>query len=158
MRNIFKVVLLVACTAVLLVGCMKNDEVDFDPYEQLGKDTVLIKSYLADSIPAVMHKSGLYYQIRTPGAGNITYSASTMVNVKYAGRLLGSKDTFDSGTREFPLGNLIAGWQIGIPLIQKGGKIRLIVPSGYAYGPRGSGSIPPNSVLDFEIELIDVKN
>ena len=43
-----------------------------------------------------------------------------------------------------------------IPLIQKGGKIRLLIPSGYAYGSQAQTQIPGNSILDFTIELIDV--
>ena len=54
------------------------------------------------------------------------------------------------------LGSLIPGWQIGLPLIQKGGEIKLIVPSSLAYGC-GSGPLPPNSVLYFDIHLVDVQ-
>ena len=159
MRRIFKVTIFVASTILVLAGCKKNEGIDFDPYEQLGKDTLLIKSYLADSIPAIMHSSGVYYQIKSPGSGNVTYTGATTIEAKYTGRILGSSSTFDSGTHKFQLGGVIAGWQIGIPLIQKGGKIRLIIPSGYGYGYSGSGAeIPSNSILDFEIELIDVIN
>ena len=158
MRNIFKVVLLATAPLLILAGCLKNDEINFDAEGQFRKDTLAIRSYLADSIPATKHSTGLFYQIKSPGSGNATYTAATQVKVKYAGRLIGSKETFDSGTRDFTLGNLIDGWKIGIPLIQKGGKIRLFVPSYYGYGPYPSGSIPANSVLDFEIELIDVAN
>jgi FKBP-type peptidyl-prolyl cis-trans isomerase FkpA len=68
---------------------------------------------------------------------------------------------FDGTTTQpisFKLGQVISGWQIGIPLIQKGGKIRLLIPSGLAYGPDGQGPIPGNAVLDFDIELLDVTN
>jgi FKBP-type peptidyl-prolyl cis-trans isomerase FkpA len=67
---------------------------------------------------------------------------------------------FDQTTTQplnFPLGNVIVGWQIGVPLIKKGGKIRLLIPSGYGYGQGGSGKIPSNAVLDFDIELVDVQ-
>ncbi|MNL47460.1 FKBP-type peptidyl-prolyl cis-trans isomerase FkpA precursor [compost metagenome] len=79
----------------------------------------------------------------------------------YAGRVLGETKTFDSATgntRPFTLGGLIAGWQIGIPYIQKGGKIRLFIPSQYAYGNSAMPGIPANSVLDFNIELTEVVN
>jgi FKBP-type peptidyl-prolyl cis-trans isomerase FkpA len=52
---------------------------------------------------------------------------------------------------------LIIGWQIGIPYIQKGGKIRLLIPSYYGYGNRAAGSIPANSILDFTITLSNVQ-
>jgi FKBP-type peptidyl-prolyl cis-trans isomerase FkpA len=54
------------------------------------------------------------------------------------------------------LGTLIAGWQIGLPLIQKGGEIKLIVPSSLAYGC-GNGPLPANSILYFDIHLVDVQ-
>jgi len=51
---------------------------------------------------------------------------------------------------------VIPGWQQAIPLLKKGGKGTFIIPSGLAYGPRGAGgTIKPNSVLIFDVELID---
>ena len=90
----------------------------------------------------------------------ITYTANTTVSTKYTGRLLDGS-VFDGGNGQvlsFKLGGVITGWQVGIPLIQKGGKIRLFIPSGLAYGCDGQGSIPANAVLDFDIELVEVTN
>jgi FKBP-type peptidyl-prolyl cis-trans isomerase FkpA len=60
----------------------------------------------------------------------------------------------------FTLGNVIKGWQLGIPLIKKGGIIRLLIPSRYAYGPYEQTQIglPKNAVLDFDIELYNITN
>lgn len=156
--------LVILFIAVLgLSSCLKdNNPVEtVDPYVQLGKDTVIIKKFLADNnIQALKHSSGVYYQILSPGSGNVVYSANTNIEAIYTGRLLNGT-VFDTsvGKANYKtlLGNVIAGWQIGVQLIQEGGKIRLFIPSGYAYGSRGQGSIPPNSVLDFDIELIDVQ-
>jgi FKBP-type peptidyl-prolyl cis-trans isomerase len=49
------------------------------------------------------------------------------------------------------------GWQIGIPMMKEGGKAKLLIPSQLGYGSSNLGVIPPNSVLIFDIELIDVK-
>jgi FKBP-type peptidyl-prolyl cis-trans isomerase FkpA len=57
----------------------------------------------------------------------------------------------------FALNGVIPGFQYGLPLIQKGGIIKLIIPSSLAYGCRGFGAVPGNSVLFFEIELTDVQ-
>ncbi len=142
-----------------LSSCLKDDYVD--PTVQAQKDDATIVKFIADNkITAIKHSSGLYYQIIQSGAGNITYSANTTVLANYTGRLL-SGQVFDKSATQpvaFKLGQVIVGWQIGVPLIQKGGKIRLIIPSGYGYGPQGSGQIPANSVLDFDIELVDVQN
>jgi FKBP-type peptidyl-prolyl cis-trans isomerase FkpA len=81
------------------------------------------------------------------------------VTIFYHGFLLDGTE-FD-GTGEEPatfrLDQLIVGWQIGIPMFGKGGKGKLIIPPGLAYGPNDNGQIPGNSTLMFEIELIDWK-
>lgn len=81
-----------------------------------------------------------------------------MVAVKYKGMLLDEtvfEETTEEETASFLLSTLIAGWQIGIPLIGIEGKIILYLPSYYGYGISGSGDIPANTVLIFEIDLVD---
>jgi FKBP-type peptidyl-prolyl cis-trans isomerase FkpA len=56
----------------------------------------------------------------------------------------------------FPLNGVIEGWTEGIPYFKEGGSGKLLVPSALAYGRQGSGSIAPNTVLIFDVELIDV--
>jgi FKBP-type peptidyl-prolyl cis-trans isomerase FkpA len=128
--------------------------------EQLAADEVRIKEFItANNIPAVRHQSGLYYQIIEPGTGNLVYNANTSITAEYSLRLLnGNTVPQPAGPINFSLGGVIIGWQIGIPLIQKGGKIRLFVPSGYAYGSQSRNGIPANSVLDFDVELVDAQN
>ena len=58
----------------------------------------------------------------------------------------------------FPLKRLIMGWQIGVPLCKIGGKIKIIIPSNLAYSIRTrAAKIPPNSILVFEIEVVDAR-
>lgn len=124
---------------------------------QAEKDDDIIKKYLADNgIEAEYHESGLYYQIIEPGTDGHPDFLST-VTVKYKGYLTDNEVFNDTGnnSKEFKLIELIAGWQIGIPLLQKGGSGIFYTPSGLAYGSQGKGSIPPNTVLIFEIELVD---
>jgi FKBP-type peptidyl-prolyl cis-trans isomerase FkpA len=152
---------LFAITA-LLSSCLKNDNVD--PYEQaqkqLNQDEEIIKRFIADNnINAVRHESGMYYQIINAGSGSFDYKTNNnpIITVDYTGRFLNG-NVFESNTLDnVRLSNLIIGWRLGIPLIQKGGKIRLLIPSLYAYGPSGRGSIPPNAVLDFDIELTQIQ-
>ncbi len=119
-------------------------------------DKLIIDFITKNNIVAIKHSSGLYYQIFTQGGG-VKPTTSSSVSVTYQGKLLNG-NVFDyGGTGSFVLNRLIVGWQIGIPLINKGGSIRLILPSALAYGPASPGSgIPKNSVLDFKIDLIDV--
>lgn len=157
MKHIKYLVLFVAVIAGF-TACKRDD---FDAEAQYKADTTAIRSYVtANNIPVVKDKYGVFYQIITPGTGSATYTGNTLVTVDYSGRVLGRSETFDSSNgqpREFKLSGLIAGWQIGIPYIQKGGKIRLFIPSEYAYGNTGQSAIPANSVLDFTIELTNVQ-
>jgi len=156
MRNL-KYLLLFVCIAGCLAACKKND---FDQEKQFKADTTAIRKFITDNnIPAVKDPSGLFYQIIQPGSGSVNYTATTSITSNYTGRLLNGT-VFDSskGTPiTFQLGGVIAGWQIGITKIQKGGKIRLIVPSLLGYGNQATGPIEENSILDFDVELTDVK-
>jgi FKBP-type peptidyl-prolyl cis-trans isomerase FkpA len=145
----------------LIVGAFSSCKKDkYDAEEQAKKDDALIVDFIAkNSIVAIKHSSGIYYQIITPGTGNLSFTSTTNVSVNYEGRLLNGV-VFDKSTNTstFALGNLIQGWQIGIPLIQKGGRIRLIIPSTLAYKNTSPGAaIPENAVLDFTIDLINAQ-
>lgn len=149
--------LYVLLIAVFAVTACKKDK-PFDAQAQFGRDTVIIKKFIADNnIPAIKDESGLYYQIIEPGTGTVTPNDNSLITIKYEGRLLNGQVFDKSESSEFQLGGLIAGWRIGIPKIKAGGKIRLLIPSGYAYGNRPPGRIPANSVLDFDIQLKEVK-
>jgi len=158
----FKQVILLICLTGCLAACKKNVPVDdYDPTPQFKADTAAISAFVkTNNIPATKDASGIFYQIIAPGSGNVSYLTSTVITADYEGRLLNGT-IFDStkGTPiSFKLGNVILGWQFGIQKIQKGGKIRLIIPSYFGYGTQSpSSSIPPNSVLDFTITLTDVQ-
>lgn len=150
---------ILVCVLMLITGlsaCKKGK--DFDPVKQAAADEQIIQNFIASkNLTAQRHSTGLYSVISNPGTGNITYNANTTVKVKYTGRFLNGS-VFEQSTIEYPVGGFIDGWKIGIPLIQKGGKIRLLIPSALAYGEGGQGNIPGNAVLDFDIELLDVTN
>jgi FKBP-type peptidyl-prolyl cis-trans isomerase len=105
-------------------------------------------------------KDGVYYQMLKEGTGEQVELTDT-VTLFYKGSLLKDGTIFDQ-TKErpatFPLRRLIRGWQIAVPLCRVGGKIRIIIPSGIAYGIRArSKLIPPNSVLVFDIDVVSTK-
>ena len=113
----------------------------------------------ADTLTFTQHSSGLFYKISSQGTGSVPGVCSD-VTVKYSGRLINSSVPFDSNTTgvTFTLGQLISGWQIGIPLIKKGGSIILYIPPSLGYGSTGAGSaIPPNSNLVFTVDLINLQ-
>jgi peptidylprolyl isomerase len=131
---------------------------------QTSIDNKLIDEYVAaKKLDVKTTESGIRYIMEKEGTGNAPNDGD-VVNVHYTGTLLdGTK--FDSSLDRnepfsFPLGQgrVIAGWDQGVKLFKKGGKGKLIIPSPLAYGERPMGpSIPANSVLIFEIELLDFK-
>jgi FKBP-type peptidyl-prolyl cis-trans isomerase len=105
--------------------------------------------------------SGLQYEVITNGTGPKP-AASDKVTVHYTGTLIdGTK--FDSSVDRgqpatFPVGGVIRGWVEALQLMPVGSKWKLYIPSDLAYGPSGGpgGSIPGNSTLLFEVELLEI--
>lgn len=152
MKRLFGLLTLLAFTAA---GCLKDDSCN--PKSVESEQSAILAYASANGITATRHSSGLYYEVINPGSGTPPTLLST-VSVRYTGKLTNGT-VFDSQTGTpvtFPLNGVIPGWQIGIPLISKGGVIRLIIPSALAYGCTGIGSIPPNSILYFDVTLVDV--
>jgi FKBP-type peptidyl-prolyl cis-trans isomerase len=88
--------------------------------------------------------------------------ADSTVSAKYTGKLddgtvFDSTDKHGGDPIEFPLSGVIKGWQQGIPGMKVGGKRTLVIPPELGYGSQGTGGIPPNATLTFEIELMGVK-
>ncbi len=107
--------------------------------------------------------SGLRYQILQKGDGKQA-TKGAMVSVHYKGQLLDGTVFDSSYKRKQPIdfavgiGQVIAGWDEGIQLLQVGDKARFVIPSNLAYGERGAGGvIPPNATLIFDVELVGVK-
>ncbi len=106
------------------------------------------------------NKDGVYYANMKEGTGKAVAVTDT-VSVFYKGYVFADGKVFDQ-TREspatFPLNRLIKGWQYGLPQCKTGGKIKLVIPSGLAYSIRTrAAKIPPNSILVFEVEILDSK-
>ncbi len=104
--------------------------------------------------------SGLQYKMLTEGTGPAPAKTSTVV-VHYRGKLIDGTE-FDSSYKrntpaEFKLEGMIPGFTEALQLMKKGGKAEFFIPPALGYGDRGNQAIPGNSVLVFEIELIDVK-
>ena len=104
--------------------------------------------------------SGLQYSVKTEGTGKQPNAKST-VTVHYEGRLLDGT-VFDSSIKRgepatFKLDGVIKGWTEGLQLMKEGGEYTLYIPAELAYGDKGNPSIPPNSVLVFDVKLIKVQ-
>lgn len=157
MRNLILTLLAIS----MLVSC---EEENLTFQEQLDIDVDIIETYLAENNISALSDQSVYYVVEDEGTGSTYPLTSSLVSMAYSGTVMNGDGTvFDSRTSTNPLKsqltNLIAGWQIGVPKFKKGGKGKLYIPSGYAYGVFGSGSaIPGNSILIFDIELLDFTN
>ncbi len=105
--------------------------------------------------------SGLQYMVLRQGAGPRPTPGSS-VRVNYRGTLLDGTvfdSSYDRGQpAEFPLDGVIAGWQEGMALMPVGAKYRFWIPGELGYGAGGTpdGSIGPNAVLVFDVELLGI--
>ncbi|MEM9478845.1 MAG: FKBP-type peptidyl-prolyl cis-trans isomerase [Verrucomicrobiota bacterium] len=103
--------------------------------------------------------SGLQYEVITEGDGEKP-TLKDKVKAIYKGQLIDG-EVFDDSRglpRTFPVGGVIAGWTEALQLMPVGSKWKLHIPSDLAYGARQRGNvIQPNSVLVFELELVDIE-
>ncbi len=132
-----------------------------DPVEQLATDKALIKNYLTtNNLTAEESSSGLHYIIEEKGSGDFIGVNST-VNVLIKGYLLdGTSFTPDESCSPSTINvgdDLIAGFKEGLQLFNVGGKGTLFLPSELGFGQIGSGPIQPNTVIAFDIEIVDQK-
>ncbi len=103
--------------------------------------------------------SGLQYKVITEGKGKSPVATDT-VTVHYKGTLIDGTE-FDSSYKRnepasFPVNGVIKGWTEALLLMKEGAKWQLFIPANLAYGESGRPSIPANSVLIFEVELIKI--
>jgi len=167
-----KMLTLLVAIPLLFISCKKEDRC---PYSESGASastaerTYLANYLAANSLVAVEHTSGVYYNISEPGTGN-SPSICSNITAKYTGSLIPGGNIFDStpagsAGANFTLGEVIVGWQKMLPLLKRGGKITLYIPPSLAYGNRDVTDrqqppnviIPANSYLKFEIELVNVQ-
>jgi FKBP-type peptidyl-prolyl cis-trans isomerase FkpA len=178
-------ILLLFCS--FLAACTKSSTSGLAAAQaQAVIDDKIISDYLAAN-PGLNAKrvdaaagdtSGVFYIIKQVGTGSSLFTNSTQVTVADTGRLLydpvkkAYTDQLFTETNafhpSFVLSQVIPGWRLGIPNCEKGGIIRLLIPSRYAYGPYPQSQIgvafgltnglPASAVLDFDVQLYDITN
>ncbi len=159
---------LIAFAAFLLASCTGANTgtaptVDANVYTA-DPATSQYATALNVSIPSMTKTaSGLYYKDLTVGTG-ATAAAGYTVRVQYAGYLVNGVQ-FDTSEGKVPAyfefllnaGHVIKGWDEGVRGMKEGGKRQLVVPPDLGYGTGGSGAIPGNAILVFEINLLQVR-
>jgi FKBP-type peptidyl-prolyl cis-trans isomerase FkpA len=157
MKNIILPVLI---AMFILSSCLKTPKCSFKACDVVAPASEIqaVQSYLSsNSITATQHCSGLFYTIDNAGTGK-TPDGCSSVSVTYIGKLT-SGSVFDqqNSAVSFSLTGLITAWRDGIPLLKEGGRIHLYVPPTLGYGSQQNGTIPPNSILIFDITLVAVQ-
>jgi len=135
-----------------------NRKVEEYNLDRLEVEKGILNDYLKEKgVTPTISESGLHYVINQSGQGPTPENGQT-VTVKYRGTLLDGSQ-FDQGQYTFELGKgeVIKGWDEGIGYLNTGAQGVLYIPSTLAYGRRGGGTIPPDSPLVFEVELIEIK-
>jgi FKBP-type peptidyl-prolyl cis-trans isomerase FkpA len=157
MKNSF---LILALSGLLLLSgsCIKGDENCFP--KTIASETAEMQALAtSQGMNYSTHSSGILFEVTNPGTG-MAASLTSKIFIRYTGKLPDGS-VFDSQTDHtltgWVLGGLIQGWQIAVPLINEGGSIKIVLPSSLAYGCASVGTIRSNSILYFEIQLVDVQ-
>lgn len=154
------------CVAVFAVSCLKKGDsgCPYPPNNVVAPQSEqdALATYLdTNGIVATKHPAGFYYTILNPGTGTDSVGLCSAVQVAYEGRLINGTVFDSSDGVVFPLGGTIEGWRKGIPLLKKGGKMKLYIPPSLAYGDMDRRDqnqvvvIPAKSILLFDVELQD---
>ena len=140
-----------------LLVTMKDRQQDKE-LAALEAQQIQIETKYADAITT---PSGLKYVVVEEGSGDQTPAKGATVTAHYTGKLLNGQKFDSSYDRKepikFPVGNgrVIKGWDEAFLSMKKGEKRILIIPPELGYGTSGRGPIPPNSVMVFDVELVD---
>ncbi|RYV03442.1 peptidylprolyl isomerase [Shewanella sp. OPT22] len=131
--------------------------------EQAKQNLAQGKAFLAENKTkegVITTNSGLQYKVLHKGDGTVHPKATDTVKVHYHGTLIDGT-VFDSSVDRgepisFPLNKVIKGWTEGVQLMVVGDKYRFFIPAKLAYGNRATGKIGGNSVLIFDVELLNI--
>ena len=149
-----KALFFIGLISLLVTSCKTYSE-----EEVQGFDKTIQKFVMKSGLNYEKSESGLYYLIEKEGEGEFI-KFTDEVSVRYTGKLLSGK-TFDGRYKRTPItfevSKLIEGWKEGMMYLKKGGKAKLIVPPTLGYGDNQLPDIPANSILYFEIEVVDVR-
>ena len=145
--------------AFLLISCKKNDNA-CTPVSADAESEQLTAFCNAHTINYTVDSNGIYYQVIDQGSGS-TPNSNSIVTVTYTASTLDGNVIEDKTAKPVkqPLSDFIEGWRIALPYIQKGGRIKMVIPSSLAYGCTGISDLKlaPNSPLYYDVVLIDVE-
>lgn len=156
---------------LMFTGCEKDNDFTaepFDHYAQYKIDSLIIEDYVEENQLDAYYvrygddKTGVMIDITEEGTEKVDEypNSRSVVTVKYKGYLTDGTvfdETKEDAVFTYPLSSLIGGWQLALPEMTRGDKATILVPSFYGYQNNAVAGIPANSVLIFDIELIDFR-
>ena len=152
-----KLLFLLLCVGII-ASCKSDDD-------QRPIDEMLIVDYLTtNNITAIKDEgSGVYYRITEEGNGVDYPSVFSTIRCFYKGYLLDGSvfDEREEGVDDYlqtTLRNLVYGWHVALPNFSKGAKGQIFIPSHAGYGSNEREGIPKNSVIIFDVHLVNVFN
>lgn len=156
-----------------LSGCLQTEDIE-DPIVQLNIEVNAIDNYIATNAGTITgavieDPSGLRFVIDQMGSELPARSIGSAVNVKYklfyfdatkpsgiGNAVLNGQGNPEQGTWTNSLAGTINAWKIAFTKLPLGTKAKIYTPSYWAYGPEGSGSIPGNTTLVYDVEYVNV--
>ena len=160
-QSMKKFLVLALAIITLFSGCSKDeDKCEYDTCGIKAPDAEIqaVQAHITSKgINAVQHCSGVFYTVEVEGTGNKPTPCSNVL-VKYKGYLT-DNTVFapQTGPSALNLGGLVNGWRSVLPSLKAGGRIVLYIPPSLGYGNQPNGPIPANSIIIFEIDLVDVQ-
>jgi FKBP-type peptidyl-prolyl cis-trans isomerase FkpA len=147
-------VLTILSMLFILTSCKTYSEEDLKQFDSQIQDYIKKNSWNMERT-----ESGLYYEIIEEGNGDEFIRFNDQVTFYYTGKLTDG-EIFQKIDEDVPLTfrarELIIGWQEGLSFIKEGGTIRLIIPPHLGYGDKQTGLVPPNSILIYELSVLEV--
>jgi len=147
----------IACSLLVWAACREKET----PEELLAAQQQEITRYANEQgLDGQFTTQGLYYEIVAgQDSAAATPTTSDQVRVAYEGSFLNGQvfarvepqDQFS-----IRVSQAIEGWRIGLPLMNEGASIVMIIPSELAYGNNGNGAIPPNTILRYDLTLLEI--
>jgi FKBP-type peptidyl-prolyl cis-trans isomerase FkpA len=141
-------------------GCNKTETCT--PVSAGAEATTILTFANNNGLTVMGHPSGIYYEVVDPGTGD-TPDADSKISITYSTVLIDGSLSGDmveevtTPTELVDINQFIEGWKIGIPLIQEGGRIKLLVPSSLAFGCAPHNGLPGNAILYYDVRLITVE-
>lgn len=151
----FPIALCIVAMAFGLTSCLDEGTNGEDPYKRLAKEVAQIDLEIGLASNVIKDPSGIRILVQQLGTG-LPANLSNKIDVDYTGRIFLHTESFDDGTADQKLSQYIAGWKLAFSILPEGSIAKLYIPSGYAYGNRANGSIPANSILEFDVKFNEV--